>query len=69
MVITKVWIDEGACTGCGLCEDTCPEIFELNDVAKVKEKVDFNEFEEEIKEAAESCPGEAIHFEERSSMK
>ena len=64
MAITKVWINEDVCTGCGLCEDTCPEIFELNDVAKVKERTDFNEFEEEIKEAAESCPNEAIQFEE-----
>jgi len=64
MAITKVWINEDACTGCGLCEDTCPKIFELNDVAKVKERTDFNEFEEEIKEAAESCPNEAIQFEE-----
>jgi len=64
MAITKVWINEDACTGCGLCEDTCPEIFEVNDVAKVKERTDFNEFGEEIKEAAESCPNEAIQFEE-----
>jgi len=62
MAITKVWINEDACTGCGLCEDTCPEIFELN--AKVKERTDFNEFEEEIKEAVESCPNEAIQLEE-----
>jgi len=62
VAITKVWIDEDACAGCGLCEDTCPEIFELNDVAKVKENVDFNEFEEEIKEAAGSCPNEAIQL-------
>jgi len=37
---------------------------QVNDVAKVKERTDFNEFEEEIKEAAESCPNEAIQFEE-----
>ncbi len=64
MAITEVWIDEDACTGCGLCEDTCPEVFEVNDVASVKEDADFNEFEDEIKEAAEECPNEAIHFEE-----
>jgi len=64
MAIAKVWIDEDACTGCGLCEDTCPEVFEFNDVAKVKEGADFNEFEEKIEEAAEDCPSEAIHFEE-----
>jgi len=60
MAITKFWINEDACTGCALCEDTCPEIFELNDVAKVKERTDFNEFEEEIKEATESCPSDYL---------
>ena len=65
MAITKVWIDEDECTGCGLCEDSCPEVFELNDIAEVKEGADFDEFEERIKEAAEDCPSEAIHFEEK----
>lgn len=64
MAITKVWIDEDACTGCGLCEDSCPEVFEINDVAKVKQEANFNKFEEKIKEAAKDCPSEAIHFEE-----
>lgn len=64
MAIKKVWIDEDACTGCGLCEDTCSEVFEVNDVATVKEDANFNEYEEEIKEAAEDCPSEAIHYEE-----
>lgn len=64
MAITKVWIDEDACIGCGICEDTCSEVFELNDVAKIKKEADFNEFEEKIKEVAEDCPSEAIHFEE-----
>ncbi len=64
MAITEVRIDEDACTACGLCEDTCPEVFEVNDVATVKEDADFNEFEEEIKQAAEECPTEAIQYEE-----
>lgn len=64
MAITKVWIDEDACTGCGICEDSCPEVFGVNDVANVKEGVDFNEYEKEIKESAEDCPSEAIHYNE-----
>ncbi len=65
MAIAKVWIDEDACTGCGLCEETCPEIFEVDDVAEVKEGADFKEFEEKIKEAGEDCPSEAIYLEEK----
>jgi len=62
MPISKVWIEEG-CTACGLCEEIAPAVFELEDVAIVKEGVDFNEFEEEIKEAADSCPVEVIIYE------
>ena len=64
MAIIEVKIDEDLCTVCGLCEDTCPEVFEVNDTAKVKDDADFNAFEDEIKEAAEDCPTEAIHYQE-----
>lgn len=63
-MIIQVRIDEEACTCCGICEETCPEVFEVNDVAVVKEDPDFNDFEDEIKEAAEECPSEAIEIEE-----
>ncbi len=62
MAISKVWIEEG-CTSCGLCEEICPEVFELEDIAVVKEGVDFNEYEDQIKEAAEQCPVEVIKYE------
>ncbi|GAH85739.1 unnamed protein product, partial [marine sediment metagenome] len=45
-------------------EKACPEVFEVNDVAAVKEDADFNDFEDRIKEAAEECPSEAIEVEE-----
>jgi len=45
MAISKVWIEDG-CTSCGLCEDICPEVFKVEDIATVKEGVNFNDFEE-----------------------
>jgi len=27
----EVRIEEDLCTGCGLCEETCPDIFKLNE--------------------------------------
>ncbi len=62
MAISKVWIEEG-CTACGLCEDICPEVFELQDEAIVKEGVDYSEYEDQIIESAESCPVEVIKYE------
>ncbi len=62
----EVRIDEELCTGCGLCEETCPDIFKMDedkDVASVI-KTDYDEYDEEcIQEAAESCPSEAISTE------
>ena len=63
MAIKKVWIEDG-CTSCALCEDTCPEVFEMPDEAMVKPGVDYSQFEDCIKEAAEDCPAEVIKYEE-----
>ncbi|MCG9479175.1 MAG: ferredoxin [Actinomycetota bacterium] len=59
----EVRIDEELCTGCGLCEETCPDIFKLNEDKDIVEliKTDYDESDEEcIQEAEESCPTEAI---------
>ncbi len=59
----KVLIDVDLCTGCRLCEETCPDIFKLNEDDDVVEviKNDYDENDEEcIEEAIESCPTEAI---------
>ncbi|MBN2610732.1 MAG: ferredoxin [Bacteroidales bacterium] len=63
MAIKKVWIEEG-CTACGLCSDLCPDVFEMDDEAIVKNGADFAANEDCIKEAVESCPVEVIKYEE-----
>lgn len=61
----KAIVDEDLCTGCGLCEDTCPEVFEMDDeMAKVIVDEVPAEAEETCQEAVESCPVEAISIEE-----
>ena len=67
MSITKVWIEDG-CICCGLSSDTCPEVFEIPDdqyINVVKENVDFSQYEEEIKKAADECPADVIKYEEQ----
>ncbi len=61
----KVSIDKDACTGCGLCSDDCPDVFEMGDeVASVKVAPVPPELEDSVREAAENCPVEAISIEE-----
>jgi len=57
----KAIVDESTCTGCGLCEEVCPVVFELvDDIAKVKTDPVPTEEEDNCREAAESCPVDAI---------
>lgn len=52
---------EDSCTGCGLCVDTCPEVFEMGDtMAEVVVDVVPAELEDSVQQAADECPVEAI---------
>jgi len=62
MALKKVTIEEG-CIACGLCAETCPNVFEMDDLATVKKGVNYSDFEEQVKEAAETCPVEVIKYE------
>jgi len=61
----KVKVNPELCSGTGLCEQTCPEVFELKKgVSTVKiDKVPFDA-EQSRREAADGCPTEAISIEE-----
>jgi ferredoxin len=61
MTISKVWIEED-CTSCGLCEEICPQVFKVNDIATVIQGINYGDYEDKIKEAAESCPVEVIRY-------
>jgi len=60
----KVKVDQDVCIGCGLCADTCPDVFELKDD---KAYVKIAEIPEDklslVKEAAANCPVDAISVE------
>ena len=61
----QVKVDADLCTGCELCIDSCPAVFEAKDntvTAKVN-PVPAEE-EENCRTAASDCPSEAIKIEE-----
>jgi len=61
----KAIVDKELCSGCGLCAETCPDLFEMgdDDIPKVKATPVQAKDEGCAKEAAEGCPSEAIKLE------
>ena len=61
----KAIVNAEECTGCGLCVDTCPAVFEMNDaVARVLVESVPEDALDTCREAADNCPVEAIKIEE-----
>ena len=61
----KVAVNAEECTGCELCVNSCPDLFELDgDVAKAKVDVVPEGAEECARQAAEDCPVSAITVDE-----
>jgi ferredoxin len=57
--MAKVSVDASTCVGCGLCEQSCPEIFEVqgDGVAHVKAQICSAH---NLQEIAEACPVNCI---------
>ena len=61
----KLSVDKDLCTGCGLCADNVPEVFEMkDDIANVIRKTVEEPLIDKVKDAVNDCPVEAIVLEE-----
>jgi ferredoxin len=58
----KASIDRDGCISCGLCPDTCPDVFRMADDGKAEVYVDEvpGDAEDAAREAADGCPVSVI---------
>jgi len=59
----RTFVDPELCISCGLCADTCPDVYEMQEVAVVIADPVPPDYEKCAVEAEESCPSDAISHE------
>ena len=51
------YVDKDECTGCGLCEEVCPEVFRRNESMGYIEVIECEKYPElEVQDAINFCP-------------
>jgi len=57
----KPSVNQETCIGCGTCESICPNVFKIDGGGKAQiQDADYDANKDCIKEAADSCPVNAI---------
>jgi ferredoxin len=62
----KAVVDDTLCSGCAVCAEVAPDVFEMddNDIARAKVNPVPEEFEDSARDAADGCPSGAIAIED-----
>ncbi|HOJ13554.1 MAG TPA: ferredoxin [Deltaproteobacteria bacterium] len=59
-----VFLDREECIGCGMCQDICPEVFELDEEGKARVIKPQGGPEDLVEQAIDACPVSCIAFKE-----
>ena len=62
-----VHIDRPACTGCYICVEVCPDVFDLDEDAVAIVTNQRGDDRESIQEAIDACPESCIHWRQQVS--
>ncbi len=61
--MTKPYVDQDVCIGCGVCVNTAPEVFRMTENAVAEVYDPEGAATERIQEAMDLCPVNCIHWE------
>jgi ferredoxin len=64
----KAIVDQDLCTGCGLCADTCPAVFEMSGATAIFKADPVPAEAQTCREAMDGCPVEAISIEYQAEI-
>jgi len=53
-------VDQDLCVGCGLCEQVCPDVFEITAEGKAAVKAGADASAPCVQDAIDQCPVQAI---------
>lgn len=55
-------VELSECIVCGVCVETCPQVFRLNDAGYIEVRVMADYPESEVNDAIKYCPVDCIHW-------
>lgn len=58
----KVMVDASTCVGCGLCEQSCPEVFKVQDDSIAHVLGSSCSASHNLREVADNCPVSCIQI-------
>jgi ferredoxin len=61
--MSKPIVNQETCIGCGTCESICPAVFKIDGSGKSQvQEADYEANKEQIQEAIDACPVNAISW-------
>ena len=58
----NIWIDRPACTGCNVCVEMCPDVFELDEDGVAVAMNPKGDSDDAIQDCLDACPESCIHW-------
>ena len=63
-MLRTVWVDRSICTGCNVCVEMCPDVFELDEDGVAVVYHERGDSEDALSDSLDACPEACIHWQD-----